>query len=151
MNFAARAQETLLRIKADFSLLLVAYPPVPGPDDIEIIERSLARIKEHFTRRFPVTRQTSWERILKVTCVYVDPNAALALMLKKRADYGIQNILVFGELGVLVRSWDKLSRLKNLMGRQGQVPDESIQDTWVDLFNYALIAIMLIEGTYEAE
>ena len=73
---------------------------------------------------------------------------------KKQKDYGSRNISEFGEQGVLVRSSDKFERLKNLHGKIGiytpsdkniilQEANESIDDTWLDISNYAIIAQMI--------
>jgi hypothetical protein len=65
-------------------------------------------------------------------------------MIDKQRDYGPGNIADFGELGVLIRSNDKIARLKNLLYENPNEPtNESIDDTWLDIGNYALIAMML--------
>lgn len=70
------------------------------------------------------------------------------VLVKKQKDYGQGNILSFGELGILVRTNDKIERLKNLILNK-KVPDnESIEDTWVDLANYGIIALMLRKGYF---
>jgi len=66
-----------------------------------------------------------------------------ALLLKKQADYGHENITDFGELGCLIRSNDKISRLKNLMLKKKSPENETLDDSWIDLANYAIIALML--------
>lgn len=70
-------------------------------------------------------------------------NELRSVMLKKQADYGHRNITDFGELGCLVRANDKMSRLKNLLMSKQQPNNESIEDSWIDLANYAIIALML--------
>ena len=70
------------------------------------------------------------------------------VLLKKQADYGYQNITDFGEYGCLVRANDKISRLKNL-GKKVAPNFESIEDSWVDLANYAIIALMLRRKVFE--
>lgn len=72
------------------------------------------------------------------------------LMISKQRDYGKANILDFGEQGVLVRVNDKLARLKNLLSPNGekQPNHESIEDTWRDLANYAIIALLLRRGYF---
>lgn len=66
---------------------------------------------------------------------------------RKRADYGpttTETFEKFGPVSMLVRMHDKLGRLDNLLGR-GETPcvhEESIEDTLVDLANYALITLL---------
>lgn len=69
-------------------------------------------------------------------------------MIKKNRDYGPNNIAKFGEYGVLIRSNDKLERLINLYNTGRQPENESIDDTWLDLANYGLIAQMLRLGLW---
>jgi hypothetical protein len=82
-----------------------------------------------------------------------------AMMVRKQHDYGPGNIAAFGELGVLVRLSDKFERLKHLLVTQDAtgrvVPrtdapvNESIEDNYRDLLNYALIALMVRQGLWE--
>lgn len=62
--------------------------------------------------------------------------------LKKNKDYGDsfnESIRIFPDAG-RVRILDKVNRLKSLMvAKHGEVSDESIQDTILDLFNYAVM------------
>jgi hypothetical protein len=58
----------------------------------------------------------------------------------KHRDYGERNIAEFGETGVLIRLNDKLARLKNLRGKAEA--NESKADTWQDISNYAIIAVL---------
>ncbi len=69
------------------------------------------------------------------------------LMINKQRDYGHRNIMDFGEYGVLVRANDKIARLKNLLGKK-EPKNEAIEDSWRDLANYAIIALMLRKGTF---
>lgn len=71
------------------------------------------------------------------------------LMIDKQRDYGSSNILSFGEFGVLVRLNDKVERLKNLLTKNKAPRNEAIEDTWMDIANYAKIALMLREGIFE--
>jgi hypothetical protein len=72
------------------------------------------------------------------------------LLVSKQADYGARavNEAPGGALhGVLVRAHDKYERLRHLE----HVTDphhESVRDTWADLANYAVIALMLLDGTW---
>ncbi len=72
------------------------------------------------------------------------------LLIRKQQDYGHGNIMDFGELGVLVRVNDKVRRLRNLWesDRLDDPSNESVDDSWMDLLNYAAIALMLRRGTF---
>lgn len=69
----------------------------------------------------------------------------------KQYDYGHQNIL-WGERppvsGLLIRAHDKVARLKNLQARGTAPKHEAVIDSWKDLVGYALIGIMVAEGTF---
>ena len=72
------------------------------------------------------------------------------MLARKQADYGPENLIAFGEFGILVRATDKVSRLKNLVKADGEVSpkvDESIEDTWKDLIGYSILALMMRNGT----
>jgi hypothetical protein len=80
---------------------------------------------------------------------------ALALALKnvqvldsKQLDYGSANIADFGEYGVLVRANDKVARLKNLLTNVASPRNESIEDSWLDLSNYSIIAVLCRRGDW---
>ena len=66
---------------------------------------------------------------------------------EKQQDYGPDNITISGELGVIVRSQDKLCRLKHLLGKE-TVNNESASDSWMDLANYGLIGYMVHNGKW---
>jgi len=69
---------------------------------------------------------------------------------KKQKSYGPKNISTFGERGVVVRMNDKLQRLIRLVWEDVANPlqDESIRDTYIDMADYALIAILVREGVW---
>lgn len=72
---------------------------------------------------------------------------------RKNADYGDSFVKVRNKFpdSVLVRLNDKLNRLEVLMGKKkkAEVKDESIEDTLLDLANYALME--LTERLYEKQ
>lgn len=70
---------------------------------------------------------------------------------KKQACYGKGNIAKFGEIGTLIRANDKLERLYNLvfLNRDNKIPEETVDDTWLDLADYALIALLVRNGSWE--
>lgn len=69
---------------------------------------------------------------------------ALELFTKKNADYG-DAFAKYGIIGVLMRIEDKIQRCLSI-SKNGivLVNDEKIQDTLLDLHNYAAMALMLL-------
>jgi hypothetical protein len=74
------------------------------------------------------------------------------LLISKQRDYGPGNINnAFGGPmnGLLVRMGDKFERLKNLfMFGSGKPQHEPIEDSFKDLANYAIIAMMVQRGKW---
>jgi len=63
----------------------------------------------------------------------------------KNKDYGDSFSKQFQEYGLIssaIRLEDKLSRFKNLIKNEAQVKDESIEDTLLDMANYAILTVM---------
>lgn len=70
-------------------------------------------------------------------------NNGLELFKKKNADYG-NAFEQYGTIGVLMRIQDKLQRYVSITNKSVQlVDDETLQDTLIDLHNYAAMAILL--------
>jgi hypothetical protein len=86
----------------------------------------------------------SWDEAVKVVAAEI-----VVLLCDKQRDYGHDNINAFGELGLLVRTNDKLSRLKNLINKEG-ITEPRI-DAWRDIAGYALIALMLDRDWFKLE
>ena len=75
----------------------------------------------------------------------------LAVLVKKQIDYGPYNIWSApggATNGLMVRISDKLERLKNLIYKKVKPNNESIEDSFVDLANYAIIALMVQRGVW---
>ena len=74
------------------------------------------------------------------------------ILLKKQHDYGPLNIARApgGAMnGLRVRMYDKLARLNNLIDK-GNTPNyESIEDTLIDMANYAIIGLLVQRGQWE--
>ena len=70
------------------------------------------------------------------------------VVIAKQHDYGHDNILVFKEQGLVVRLWDKINRLKNLVWNNNNPKNESIEDTFTDIAGYAIIGLMLADNTF---
>jgi hypothetical protein len=62
--------------------------------------------------------------------------------IKKHKDYGKENILDIGELGIAFRISEKVSRLKNLLSKEVKAENETIDDSWLDIAVYAVIALL---------
>lgn len=75
---------------------------------------------------------------------------AFELCKRKQASYGPGNIHYLGERGVFVRTFDKVQRLKRLVweSKDNPLDDESIDDTWMDILNYAAIALLVRQGKW---
>lgn len=65
------------------------------------------------------------------------------VLISKRRDYGSRNLTAFGELGIMVRTYDKIERLRNLTLSGKEPENEAIDDTWVDIANYGILALIL--------
>jgi hypothetical protein len=97
----------------------------------------------------PVQAQAFIETVMKMYRVHLDKNN----------DYSPANILGTGEVGCAVRLWDKIARLLNLTGfeltvteakfnQPKEAKNESIDDTYLDAANYAIIGQLLREGRW---
>ena len=73
----------------------------------------------------------------------------LAMFIKKHKDYGKDNILDTGELGIVFRINDKLRRLQHLQQSGKKPSNESLHETWIDIAVYAVIAVLLRNGQFE--
>ena len=75
----------------------------------------------------------------------------LAILVKKQIDYGPYNIWHApggATNGLMVRMSDKLERLKNLIYKNREPNNESLEDSFVDMANYAIIALMVQRGVW---
>ena len=76
----------------------------------------------------------------------------LQTLYKKHEDYGPMNIsgAPGGAMnGLRVRMYDKLARLNNLIDTNNDTPNyESIEDTLLDLANYAIIGLLVQRGQW---
>lgn len=70
------------------------------------------------------------------------------VMLAKQRDYGPGNISLWAEIGVAVRLTDKVERLRNLLTKNRKPSNESLRDTAVDIANYGLILLKLLDGVW---
>lgn len=71
-----------------------------------------------------------------------------SILCRKQSDYGHSNISRFGRQGLLVRTHDKIARLKNLSLKKINPENESIVDTYVDMVGYSAIGVMWERGWF---
>ena len=79
---------------------------------------------------------------------------ALDLLLRKHRDYGPHNIgrSPGGPLnGLRVRMHDKLARLNHLLDSGATPEHESLEDTLLDLANYALIGVLVLRDQWPSK
>lgn len=68
----------------------------------------------------------------------------------KNHDYGNsfdQSLYKFGLIASIVRMNDKMNRLETLASKKAEVKDESIEDTLLDLANYAIMTVMWLRNS----
>lgn len=73
------------------------------------------------------------------------------LLLRKHMDYGPKNISESpgGPVnGLRVRMHDKLARINNLYESGATPENESLRDSFLDMANYALIAMLVLDGKW---
>ena len=125
-------------------------PHLPSPDQhgfkscgCEICERTYSNIKETNAKIKPP---------LEFEAAII-ARKAIELLVQKHDDYGPSNIsdAPGGPLnGLSVRLHDKVARLNNLLSNNKEPQNESVQDTFIDILNYALIALLVIEGKWDS-
>jgi len=79
-------------------------------------------------------------------------NELFEILVKKQVDYGPLNIWNApggATNGLMVRMSDKLERLKNLIYNSIEPNNEALEDSFVDIANYAVIAMMVERGIWE--
>lgn len=85
----------------------------------------------------------------------IDSYTVTDILIRKQRDYGSNNIMKFGVMGIILRLYDKVARLNNLLDKSfgnisaaisgNSVKGESIIDTLVDIIGYCTIALMLMD------
>jgi hypothetical protein len=75
----------------------------------------------------------------------------LRLLQQKHEDYGPKNIAESpgGPInGLRVRIWDKIARINHLVDSGADPRNEALRDSFLDLANYSMIALMVIDETW---
>jgi hypothetical protein len=97
------------------------------------------------TRSYPDS--TSFESAVGTTY-----QELLDLLLSKHKDYGPKNIADApgGAInGLRVRMHDKLARINNLYDSKSNPEHESLEDSFKDMANYAIIGLLVLRGQWD--
>jgi hypothetical protein len=76
------------------------------------------------------------------------------LLISKHHDYGPKNISQSpgGPLnGLRVRMWDKFARINNLIDNNVDPEHESLEDSFKDMANYAIIGLLVLRGQWDED
>jgi len=125
------------------------YENNPGSEDIK---PKKIRTKSDFEKTYPELA-IEFQKI---------QNEQYDLFASKMMDYGLGNISLGSDLntpedrdlsltGIWLRCNDKINRLKNILKRNGKtyVADEASIDSWVDISNYGIIAMLVTRGKWK--
>jgi hypothetical protein len=125
-------------------------PHLPSPNQhgfkscgCEICERTYANIKKTNAKIAPP---------LEFEAAII-ARKAIELLVQKHDDYGPSNIsdAPGGPLnGLSVRLHDKVARLNNLLTHHKKPKNETIEDTFIDILNYAIIALLVIDDKWDS-
>lgn len=78
-----------------------------------------------------------------------DLETVFQTLCSKQYDYGHENINKFGLYGIIVRLSDKVERYANLKNKYAK--NESVFDTLLDIVGYCVVALMLIDQTFNLQ
>lgn len=88
----------------------------------------------------------TWESKIRERAAIV-----IQMLEKKHEDYGEDNLVDFGDFGILVRMTDKLKRVRKLIETGENNVGESLKKEWADLAGYALQALVLFHDIKNVE
>ena len=105
---------------------------------------------------FRVTDDIDWDPSQLELDVWEVSDGLNNLLLSKHRDYGPTNISLApgGAInGLRVRMHDKMARINHLLdsGRHDTPAHESLEDSFRDLANYAIISILVLKGKWPTE
>jgi hypothetical protein len=109
-----------------------------------MIESSIGdKTIEEVTKKYPNT--------MKEMRNLIDYN--LKIFAGKQLDYGPNNIAMNGNdrlalLGIAIRGNDKIQRILNLLSEDREPKNESLEDSFLDLANYCLMACIVNRGKW---
>lgn len=139
--------------KSECGVSLLSSAPVTAVSDRMLIYKGMLESKEIDVEELRLTLQDIIDVSLRAYVIYAGGHLAEVYatlqqtLIKKNADYGNASVKNGGSVGNYVRMTDKLSRLQNLLGKEGKINYESVNDTWLDLAGYATIGIIILTLT----
>lgn len=138
---------------SECGLSLLTSAPLTAVTNCMLIYKGMLESKEIDVEELRLTLQDIIDVSLRAYVIYAGGHLAevyTALqqtLIKKNADYGNASVKNGGSVGNYVHMTDKLSRLQNLLGKEGKINYESVNDTWLDLAGYATIGIIILTLT----
>jgi hypothetical protein len=84
--------------------------------------------------------------------IWEEVDSLVDLLISKHKDYGPRNIADApgGAInGLRVRMHDKLARINNLFDSGKDPEHESIEDSFKDMANYAIIGLLVLKGKWD--
>ena len=113
--------------------------------------RAVTKPKPVEDEQYAAARKASAESrfVSDVTLIYTELED---LLLSKHKDYGPSNIsnAPGGALnGLRVRMHDKLARINNLVDNNRDPEHESLEDSFKDMANYAIIGLLVLRGEWD--
>ena len=124
--------------------LLVSYLNVTK-ERVEILDLNSVTKELYDLQMYAIAANISLSTIHEALpeAIEMVKQSGLELFAKKNQDYG-DAFARFSVVGVIMRMGDKISRLDTLRNKRDGM-FESIQDTTIDLYNYAVMACMLLD------
>jgi len=125
------------------------HPAYKALKDKQEFDKELQRLKARLVEK-ETTPMT--QHFIDTVYRYFEVNADI--LLEKHHDYGPTNIsnAPGGALnGLRVRMHDKLARINNLIDSGNEPRNESLRDSFVDLANYAMIALLVMDKEWPNE
>ena len=138
---------------SECGLSLFTSAPLTAVTNCMLIYKGMLESKEIDVKELGLTLQDIIDVSLRAYVMYAGSTITevykelQATLIKKNADYGNSSVKNGGSVGNYVRMSDKLSRLQNLLGKEGKTNYESVNDTWLDLAGYATIGIIILDLT----
>lgn len=101
-------------------------------------------VTEYMMKEYPVLMNSVKEHF----------NGCFSLFARKQMDYGLGNIAMNGDkklalLGVLIRLNDKVQRALNIVSKDQNPNNESLEDTATDITNYGAILNTVLKDEWK--